>query len=144
MSTWTGTRFELKQPTGWYAAGREVASAMRLLSDATFKVFLWLCLHAERSCGALTATAAEIAGALGKAESEVRTCLEELQRHGVCMVQAGLIQISDPFWPYRRNPVALPDEEERRYVEEVKRLFRERRCVQSSFTAADEKLYRCA
>jgi len=135
-----GPRFELKQPTGWFAAGREVASAIQVLSDATFKVFLWLCLHAERSCGALTATPAEIARALGKAESDVHACLEELQQQEVCTLQTGIIQISDRFWPYRRQGVVLPDEQERRYVEEVKRLFLERRCVQSSFTAADEKI----
>jgi len=29
-----GTRFQLKQPTGWFAAGREVRCALELLSDA--------------------------------------------------------------------------------------------------------------
>ena len=35
-----GTRFQLKQPTGWFAAGREVRCALELLSDATFKLFV--------------------------------------------------------------------------------------------------------
>jgi len=39
-------RLRLKHATGWFAAGREVTEAMTLLSDAAFKVFLWLCLHA--------------------------------------------------------------------------------------------------
>ena len=42
-------RFPLKRPTGWFAAGREVACALQLLSDGTFKLFVWLCLNAERS-----------------------------------------------------------------------------------------------
>ena len=139
----TETRLQLKQPTGWFAAGREVASALTLLSDDTFKVFIWLCLHAERSSGALTATYAEIARALGKAADDIRACLQELQEKEVCGVEAGWIQIRDRFWPYRRSGVASsPEEEERRYVEEVKRLFLQRRCVQSSFSAADEKLAR--
>jgi hypothetical protein len=136
----TGTRFQLKQPTGWFAAGREVACALQLLSDATFKVFLWLCLHAERSCGTVTTTATELARALAKPESDVQACLQELQQQGVCLMEAGVIQIRDRFWPYRRIGAASFGEEERRYVEEVKRVFLERRCVQSSFTAADEKL----
>lgn len=136
----TGTRLQLKQSTGWFAAGREVASALELLSDATFKVFIWLCLHAERSCGTVTATTAELARALGKPESDVRACLQELQRQGVCLIKAGVIQVSDRFWPYRRIGTVSCGEEERRYVEEVKRLFLQRRCVQSSFTTADEKL----
>ena len=138
----TETRLQLKQPTGWFAAGREVASALTLLSDDTFKVFIWLCLHAERSSGALTATSAEIARGLGKAADDIRACLQELQEKQVCSVEAGWIQISDRFWPYRRSDVASSPQEERRYVEEVKRLFLERRCVQSSFSAADEKLAR--
>jgi len=44
----TGSRLQLKQPTGWFAAGREVACALQLLSDAAFKLFVWLCLQAER------------------------------------------------------------------------------------------------
>lgn len=137
-----GTGSQLKQPTGWFAAGREVASAMELLSDATFKVFFWLCLHADRGCGRLTATPSVIATALGKAEIDVHACLQELQRHGVCRLDADYtIHIEDRFWPYRRNPATLPREAEL-YVAEVKRLFLERRCVQSSFTAADENLAR--
>jgi hypothetical protein len=138
----TGTRLQLKQSTGWFAAGREIACALQLLSDATFKVFLWLCLHAERSQGAMTATPAEIAKGLGKAENEIRACLQELQHQGVCIVQAGVIQITDAFWPYQRSCGVTSTAEERRYLEEVKRFFLERRCVQSSFTAADEKLAR--
>jgi hypothetical protein len=138
----TGTRFQLKQPTGWFAAGREVACALQLLSDATFKVFLWLCLHAERSRGAVTATPAEIAQALGKAENQIRVCLQELHRQGVCVMEAGLIQITDAFWPYRRSDVISSTEQQSRYIDEVKRLFLERRCVQSGFSAADEKLAR--
>ena len=113
----TETRLQLKQPTGWFAAGREVASALTLLSDDTFKVFIWLCLHAERSSGALTATSAEIARALGKAADDVRACLQELQEKQVCGVEAGWIQISDRFWPYRRSGVASSTYEDLNYVE---------------------------
>jgi hypothetical protein len=43
----------LKHSTGWFAAGREVAEASTLLSDAACKLFLGLCLHADRSRGAV-------------------------------------------------------------------------------------------
>jgi hypothetical protein len=134
--------FQLKQSTGWFAAGREVACALQLLSDATFKVFLWLCLHAERSCGSMATTPAEIAKAIGKAENEIRACLQELQRQAVCVVEPGVIQITDAFWPYQRSGTMSSPEQERRYIAEVKRLFLERPCVRSSFTAADERLAR--
>jgi hypothetical protein len=67
MSRETG--LQLKQPTGWFAAGREVTCALELLSDSTFKLFIWLCLHAERSRGTASATPAQLARALGKKET---------------------------------------------------------------------------
>jgi hypothetical protein len=135
------TGFQLKHPTGWFAAGREVACALELLSDATFKLFVWLCLHAERSRGTVSATSPELARALGKKESDLHLALEELQRQGICTLRAqGLIEIRDRFWPYQRQCDPVARDESQPYVAEVKRLFLERRCVHSSFTAADEKL----
>lgn len=135
------TRFQLKRPTGWFAAGREVAGALELLSDATFKLFVWLCLHAERSRGTVSATSPELARALGKKESDLHLALEELERQGVCTLRTdGIIEIRDRFWPYQRQCDPATRDESQPYVAEVKRLFLERRCVPSSFTAADEKL----
>lgn len=137
----TGTRLQLKQPTGWFAAGREVACALELLSDAAFKLFVWLCLHAERGRGVVAATPKELAKAMGKKESDIALAMEELQRRGVCkMGPNGCIEIQDRFWPYQRNCTSSVTPEWLGYVAEVKRLFLERRCVQTSFTAADEKL----
>lgn len=134
-------RFHLKQRSGWFAAGREVADALQLLSDATFKLFIWLCLHAERRRGVVSATPVELARALGKNESAIDAALQELQRQGVCALQSsGDIRISDRFWPYQRSCDSSRSDESRRYVEAVKGMFLVRRCVQSSFTAADEKL----
>ena len=133
--------FQLKHSTGWFAAGREVACALELLSDATFKLFVWLCLHAERSRGVVSATSVELARALGKNQTAIQTALEELQRQGVCVLHAnGVIRISDHFWPYQRKDDPSDRDASRDYVAAVKRMFLERRCVQSSFTAADEKL----
>jgi hypothetical protein len=106
------TRFPLKHPIGWFAAGREVACALELLSDVTFKLFVWLCLHAERSRGTVSATSPELARALGKKRKRSTACPRRT-RAPRCLYPPG---------PGRD------------------RLFLERRCVQSSFTAADEKL----
>ena len=135
------TRLQLKQPSGWFAAGRELACALQLLSDGTFKLFVWLCLHAERSRGTLSATPAQLARTLGKPETDMHLALEELEQQGVCTLRPdGVIEIRDRFWPYHRPGDSADSDSARRYVENVKRLFLERRCVQSSFTAADEKL----
>jgi hypothetical protein len=97
-----GARLRLKHPNGWFAAGREVACALQLLSDVTFKLFVWLCLHAERSRGAVSAAPAELARALGKKEDDIGLALEELERQGVCSLKAkGVIEIRDRFWPYQ-------------------------------------------
>ena len=135
------SRFQLKCSHGWFAAGREVASALQLLSDRTFKVFVWLCLNADRSRGAISATPAELARALGMKEHDIRLALEELQQQGVCSSNPqSVIEIRDRFWPYERQHHSAASDECRRYVAEVKRLFLQHRCVRSSFTAADEKL----
>lgn len=134
-------RLWLKRQSGWFAAGQEVDCALRLLSDAGFKVFVWVCLHAERSRGAVSASPAELARTLGKTEHDICLALQELQRQGVCTVKAeGVIEIGDRFWPYERQGESSASDESHRYVAEIKRLFLQRRCVQSSFTAADEKL----
>ena len=93
----TGTRLQLKQPTGWFAAGRKVACALQLLSDAAFKLFVWLCLQAERGRGVVSATPTELAKAVGKKESDIALAIAELQQRGVCQVRPdGIIEIQDP------------------------------------------------
>lgn len=138
MST---ARFHLKQSTGWFAAGRGVACALTLLSDTAFKLFFWMCLHAERSRGTLCATAAELARSLGKSETEIVAALDELLQKGVCNRRDNrIIEITDRFWPYERlrpqeAPGSLPA-----YLARVRQVFLQRCCVRSVFTAADEKL----
>src|SRR5438552_17637356 len=98
-----GTRFQLKQPTGWFAAGREVRCALELLSDATFKLFVWLCLHAVRGRGAMLATPAELASTLRRKESAMIVDFEVLERQGVCTLRAGVvIEIRYCFLHYQR------------------------------------------
>lgn len=132
-------RFHLKQASGWFAAGREIASAATLLSDAAFKLFVWLCLHANRSQGSILAEVSDLARALRRTGADVRCGLDELVLKGVCTVDAtGAIEITDRFWPYER--VRSTSSELPEYINRVKRLFLERSCVRSAFTAADEKL----
>ncbi|HVI80345.1 MAG TPA: hypothetical protein VM715_19770 [Candidatus Acidoferrum sp.] len=132
-------RFHLKQASGWFAAGREFASAATLLSDPAFKLFVWLCLHADRSQGSIKIDVFHLARALGKTAAEIRHGLDELIQKGICELSAtGSIEILDRFWPYERCCPAervLPE-----YINQVRRLFLARTCVRSTFTAADQKL----
>ena len=135
------THLHLKQPTGWFAAGREIEQALILLSDRAFKLFLWLCLHAERSRGSLQVSPAELASALHRTEREIKGTLDELLQLRVCnAAAAGVIEIADRFWPYQRAPNPGTTEDLALYIAQVKRAFLERRCVQSTFSPADDKL----
>jgi hypothetical protein len=133
-------RMQLKRSTGWFAAGHEVQCAATLLSDAAFKLFLWVCLHAGRASGSLKASASELARALRKTESEIEGSIAELIQTGVCrLLGKGTIEIQDRFWPYERErPETIVNSET--YIAEVRRMFLRWPCVQSVFTAADEKL----
>jgi len=41
-------RLRLKRSSGWFAAGLEVSTALPLLSDAAFKLYMFLCLNVDR------------------------------------------------------------------------------------------------
>jgi len=71
-------RLILKQPTGWFAAGREFAQALTLLSDGAFKLYVHVCLMANRHTGCLRATVEELARAMTRAPTAVAMNLEEL------------------------------------------------------------------
>jgi hypothetical protein len=133
-------RLRLKQPSGWFAAGCEVREAAMLLSDSAFKLFMWLCLHAERTSGTICANESDLASTLRKTENQVASLIEELIAAGICRrLERGGIEISDRFWPYERV-AADPAADARAYIATVKRLLLQHACVQCAFTPADEKL----
>jgi len=135
------TRLELKCPSGWFAAGREVRLAATLLSDRAFKLFVWTCLHAERNSGRLRLVVADLVRSLQKTEREIDLCIQELIRAGVCRVHAsGSLQIQERFWPYKRNLPEGDTDDAEAYVAAIRRLFLRHGCVSSSFSPADERL----
>lgn len=127
-------RLVLKQSTGWFAAGWAFAEAMELLSDAAFKLFVWVCLHADRQTGRLPVTALE------RSVCKVETVLAELVERGVCVQGGGEIEVVDRYWPYekQRPPSAGPQE----FVAGVRKLLAAPACVRCRFPPADEKLAR--
>lgn len=138
---------KLKQGEGWFAAGREVGQALDLLSDGAFKLFIYLCLNAQRRSGRIRLECGLLARALHKSRRSISTYLEELEERKVCRIrrapnqhQAGWIEISEAFWPYHKQPPSAGLDEETHYVERVRSLFLACPCVVSSFTPADQKL----
>ena len=137
----------LKHPSGWFAAGREVARALALLSDGAFKLYVHLCLNADRRTGRLSAEHGCLAKALTKSRRSVVTYLEELRHHGVCSTQAavnqhlsGQIEVCDAFWPYEKARLSTKSDTLAGYIEQARRLLGARCCIGSAFTPADERL----
>jgi hypothetical protein len=136
----SSARLTLKQPTGWFAAGREVAQAIMLLSDAAFKMYLYLCLQADRHTARMTFNRAEVAKALRKDPAWIEGCLSELCRNQVCRRCGEGIEICDRFWPYQKLLDVMVTSTEVEFVRQVRTAFLKPACVRSTFTAADEKL----
>lgn len=138
----SGSGAPLKNAVGWFAAGVEVQRAAALLSDAAFKLFVWVCLHADRHSGVLPAAATnDLARALGKTGEEVRSSLGELVRAGICRLgEPGQIEIRDSFWPYERTLPAAQGNDPDAYVATVRQIFLRQGCVRSCFTPADDRL----
>ena len=139
-------RLILKQPTGWFAAGREFSLALTLLSDGAFRLYIYTCLRANRHTGCLGATVDELARAMKRAPKVIAMDLAELEDRAVCCVTRdgnsnAVLEICDRFWPYQRQQTpgrALGPETQ--FVQQVRDLFLAPACVQASFSAADEKL----
>jgi len=137
-----GPRLVLKQSTGWFAAGWGLAEAMTLLSDVAFKLFVWLCLNADRHTGRIRITVAEMAQASGKSEQEIQNARDELVERGVCRRGMDLeleLEIADRFWPYEKQSY---ESRPQAYVAEVRKLLSEPACIRCRFSVADEKLAR--
>ena len=133
-------QFRLKRPAGWFAAGYEVDDALSLLSDSAFRLYMWLCLHADRSRGSIRANAAGLVRTSGRNQEQIDSALHELVHKRICILYIDeVIEIADRFWPYRRAAVAPTLTSRAIYVGRIRRIFLERRCVQSTFTHADEQ-----
>ncbi len=139
----------LKNSRNWFAAGMEVQLALETLTDGAFKVFMHICLNAERSTGLLHTTQVELARNLKKSHGAIRKYLVEMETAGISRNSfsnsprtRGSVQISPPYWPYEGEAENQPDDAADRFVAEIKTMLQERACVRSSFSTADEVLAR--
>jgi hypothetical protein len=121
---------------------------MAVLSDGAFKVYMYVCLTADRSNGRLKIAHGDLATALKKSRRSIVNYLEELREHQICSMEsalnqhvAGHIEVCDRFWPYvkcRRDEDASETLDS--YIETVRQFLAERRCVNPVFNPADERL----
>src|SRR6516162_4227381 len=99
----SAARLILKQPTGWFADGREVAQALELLSDGAFKLYIHLCLEADRYTGRVSVEPTEWARILRQSSASIEADLMDLQRQGICERHTDQVEISDRYWPYQKQ-----------------------------------------
>lgn len=138
----SAARLILKQPTGWFAAGREVAQALALLSDGGFRLYMHLCLEADRHTGRARIEPAALTRILRKDAASIEAGLDELQHQGVCKRQADQVEVCDRFWPYQKQVTLVAGPPEVEFLRQARAAFLAPACVRSMFTAADEKLAR--
>jgi hypothetical protein len=126
-----------------------VGSALTMLSDGAFKLYLFLCLSADRATARLEIDQGSIAKSLRKSRRSVIVYFEELKQRGVCQVEfavnqhsRGVVQICDAFWPYVMPAPAENAESAHHYMERIRTLLGTRKCVRFTFAPTDEKLAR--
>src|SRR3972149_3614617 len=146
----TSSPLKLKNARNWFAAGIEVQQAIEILTDGAFKVFMHICLNAERATGVLPTTQGEVARTLKKSHGTIRKYLGEMERTGVCSnhfsnnpVARGSIQISPAYWPYENGAAkSQADDGADKFMMEIRNMLSARACVRVSFSTADEVLAR--
>jgi hypothetical protein len=137
----TPARLRLKRPTGWFAAGQEVAAALEVLSGDAFKLYVYLCLNSERQTGRF-AGKPDDAARLFQGAGQSQVAWEELFRQQICVRRKDAVEICDQFWPYEKIAASQAEQDPANYVEKVRQMIVRRACVRVSFSAADERLAR--
>ena len=139
----------LKNPKGWFAAGAEVGQAMMILSDAAFKLFVYLCLNARRDQGVVHSTQTDMAKSLKKSHGTIRKCLREMEAAGICRchysrnpVRQGWVEITETYWPYQRQETPVATDVADDFVSGVRKILEARACIRCSLSTADEVLAR--
>ena len=126
-------RLRLKRSSGWFAAGQEVATALPLLSDAAFKLYVFLCLNVDRHSARMAWEPMELANLLQRDRPSVIDALEELCRRQVCVRHPNAdsrlvpdrlcVEICDRFWPYEKTPVEEFGIDQNSYVQQVRQML---------------------
>lgn len=139
-------RLKLKESTGWFAAGSSFRQALAILSDGAFKLFVWLCLHADRRTGRVQITQRQLARTMGKSRRAVGVYVKELVQRGVCRITTGnnqhaasRFEMADEYWPYHRESGKAPEEEaeEKAYVEAIREGYLSLGCGRGRFGPTD-------
>lgn len=139
----SGQGWRLKDGGEHFAAGDRFQRALRVLQGESFRLFAWICLHAERPRGKLAFRASELARQLGVSSRSIQRHLRAIEQAGVCeLVPASnrhrdsVVIVCPDFWPYG-PPQPLPP-----YEAAVRAAYETSPCVAGRFSPADERLAR--
>ena len=149
-------RLRLKQAKGWFAASDGFSAALELLSDGAFRLFVYLCLEADRRTGRILTSYSELAREISRSRRVVVSYVSELDQKGVCIVRAGrnqhtrtLIEVADSYWPYvkqsssddvvGKNRVEAESSASKtnEYVETIRSWYLDAQCTANRFSAQD-------
>ncbi len=147
----TSNQLRIKTGAHWFPALMQWRTAMTQLSDGAFKLFVYLCLNADRTTAQLEFRQTTLARTLGKSRRSLITYLQELKHRQICSVNmssnqhaAGTIQIQALYWPYEWAPQesdsASTAENQDSYVQAIREYLQSRVCVRCRFSALDRQL----
>jgi hypothetical protein len=138
-------RLRLKEPRGWFPAGRPFLKAIALLSDWAFKLFVFLCLHADRHSATYAASYHRLAAAIGKSRHTAEAYAAELKAKGLCSVIKSRVpyvgttfRIDEQYWPYQSGN-ASNTETDSPYVDSVWHSFLTLGCATGRFGPSEQR-----
>lgn len=147
MTDKANSKLQLKKPGGWFPAGDGFLQAMKVLSDGSFKLFVFLCLKADRHTASCQSTYPQLARAIAKTSRTAEVHVAELRDKGVCTVVTSHIpyvgttfRIADEYWPFIASGYVFTPDKEEPYVGSVRKRFMTLGCTTGRFGASDERL----
>jgi hypothetical protein len=140
-------KLQLKKATGWFPAGDGFLKAMTVLADGPFKVFVYLCLKADRQTATCQSSYQRLAAGVGKSRHTVEAYVSELKAKGLCTVVTSripyvgsTIRIADEYWPFITTGDDPGPGGSESYVESVRRLFMSLGCTSGRFGPTEGQL----
>lgn len=138
-------QLRLKKTSHWFAAGEGFLKAMEILTDGAFKLFVYLCLKADRHSATYRTSIDRLARVLRKPLDTIESSLVEMEEKKVCSIVSNirsegecLIRIQDEFWPYYSSGRPPAGQYTTDYVAAVRRLFLSLGCTNGWFGSSDE------
>jgi hypothetical protein len=147
MTDKANPKLRLKKATGWFPAGDAFLQAMTVLPDGPFKLFVFLCLNADRQTASCQSSYQRLAAGIGKSRHTVESYLAELKAKGFCTVVGSripyvgsTIRIADEYWPFVTAGNGFGPHGGESYVDSVRRLFTSLGCTTGRFGPSEERL----